>query len=46
MRRYVANLSGAPAKLTTNHVANSDEKHMSKPRSRANISSSDSGLEC
>lgn len=46
MRRYVANLSVDPAKLTTNHVANSDGKHMSKPRSRENISSSDSRLDC
>lgn len=46
MRRYVANLSVDPAKLTTNHVANSDGKHMSKPRRRANISSSDSRLDC
>lgn len=45
MRRYVANLSVVPAKLTTNHVANSDGKHMSEPRSRENISSSDSRLE-
>lgn len=46
MRRYVANLSVDPAKLTKNHVVNSDEKHMSKPRSRAKISSVDSRLEC
>lgn len=45
MRRYVANLSVDPAKLTKNHAANSDEKHMSKPKSRAKISSVDSRLE-
>lgn len=46
MRHYVANLSVDPAKLTMNHVANSDGKHMSKPRSRENISFSESRLEC
>lgn len=46
MRRYVANLGVDPVKLTKNHVANSDGKHMSKSRSRAKISSLDSRLEC
>lgn len=46
MRRYAANLSVDLAKPTTNHVADSDEEHASKPRNRATISSSESRLEC